>query len=124
MKSKNKATGELGEQLAAEFLLAKGWEICNRNWKCPPWEIDLVVQKQGMMIFAEVKTMEFSYVLSPTQKINRTKFRALMRGAEAYLRQHDFEGEIRFDLIYVLLRAHPPEIIHYEDIWFPNNWGR
>lgn len=124
MTTKNKETGLLGETMAANYLQENGWEILDRNWQYKQWELDLVAKRGTMLIFCEVKTMEFGYVLPPTQKLSRAKFRALMLGAEAWLAQHGFYGEIRFDLFYVLLHKRPAEIIHYKDVWFPNNWGR
>lgn len=124
MTIKNKETGLLGETMAANYLQENGWEILDRNWQYKQWELDLVAKQNTMLIFCEVKTMEFGFVLPPTQKLGRSKFRALMQGADAWLNQRGFWGEIRFDLIYVLLHKRPAEIIHYQDVWFPNNWGR
>jgi putative endonuclease len=124
MNSKNTQTGLHGETLVANYLQEKGWEIVVRNWRFHPYELDLVAKKAEMMLFVEVKTFENSYVLPPEQKVNRSKFRFLTKAAVSFLEQRPFEGEIRFDLFYVILRPTPAEIIHYEDVWFPNNWGR
>lgn len=124
MNTKNKETGQHGETLAAKYLELQGWKIIKRNWTYKQWEIDLIVQQGDCLVFAEVKTFEFGFVIPPVQKMGRTKLRALAQGAEAWLSLHDFEGQIRFDLLYVLLQQQPPEVVHYQDVWFPNNWGR
>ena len=124
MNSKNTQTGLHGETLVANYLEEKGFEIMAKNWRFHPYELDLVVKIGEILVFVEVKTFENGYVLPPTQKVNRSKFRSLTKAAIQYLEQAPFEGEIRFDLFYVILRPTPMEIIHYEDVWFPNNWGR
>ncbi|MBA4304029.1 MAG: endonuclease [Sphingobacteriaceae bacterium] len=124
MTTKNKETGLLGETLAANYLQAQGWHILKRNWEYKYWEMDLIAQKGDCLLFAEVKTFEFGFVLPPVQKMGKTKLRALGQAAEAWLSLNDFEGQIRFDLLYVLLQQQPPEVLHYQDVWFPNNWGR
>lgn len=124
MTTKNKETGLLGEKLAANFLESKNWQIIKRNWQYKQWEIDLIARKNDCLLFAEVKTFDFGFVLPPVQKMGRSKLRSLAQGAEAWLSLNDFEGQIRFDLLYVLMQQQPPEVIHYEDVWFPNNWGR
>lgn len=124
MNSKNTQTGLYGETLVANYLEEKGFEIMAKNWRFHPYELDLVVKIAEILVFVEVKTFENGYVLPPAQKVNRSKFRSLTKAAIQYLEQAPFEGEIRFDLFYVILRPTPIEIIHYEDVWFPNNWGR
>jgi putative endonuclease len=124
METKNKETGLLGESMAAKFLEQNGFRVISQNWQYRQWELDLVVQKEDLLVFVEVKTMDRSFDLSPGQKIGKSKYAALGKAADAWLSQHPFEGQIRFDLIYVLLQAFPPEIQHYRDIWYPNNWGR
>ena len=124
MNSKNTQTGLHGETLVANYLEEKGFEIMAKNWRFHPYELDLVVKIAEILVFVEVKTFENGYVLPPAQKVNRSKFRSLTKAAIQYLEQAPFEGEIRFDLFYVILRPTPIEIIHYEDVWFPNKWGR
>jgi len=124
MNSKNTQTGLHGETLVAHYLEERGWEIVAKNWRFHPYELDLVARQAGMLVFVEVKTFENGYVLPPEQKVNRSKFRSLTKAAVNFLEQQPYEGEIRFDLFYVILRPRPVEIIHYEDVWFPNNCRR
>lgn len=124
MKSKNKETGEHGEALAANYLKEKGWTVLDKNWAYHPWELDIVIRKDDWLVFVEVKTMAGSYELAPELKVNRMKWNAVWNAAKAYLAEHPFEGQMRFDLIYVLMGNHKTDIKHYEDVWIPNNYGR
>ena len=48
--------GNEGENLAAEFLKKKGWEIVARNYRYRHAEIDLIIKRDDWTIFVEVKT--------------------------------------------------------------------
>ncbi|GAA1305695.1 UPF0102 protein [Planotetraspora silvatica] len=48
--------GRYGEQLAADFLVARGMSVLARNWRCPEGEIDIVARDGNAMVVVEVKT--------------------------------------------------------------------
>ena len=51
----SRTKGELGEALAAQYLEAQGWRMIARNYRCPWGEIDLICEKEQLLVFAEVK---------------------------------------------------------------------
>lgn len=124
IKPKNTETGQYGETLAANYLKEKGWTVLSRNWVYHPWELDIVAQREDWLVFVEVKTMKASFELAPALKANRKKWQSVWQAANAYLIENPFVGQMRFDLIYVLLGDATPVIKHFEDVWIPNNYGR
>lgn len=48
--------GHRGEDAAAREYRARGYTILARNWRCRSGEIDLVLARQGLVVFCEVKT--------------------------------------------------------------------
>ncbi|RBQ15174.1 YraN family protein [Spongiactinospora rosea] len=48
--------GRHGEQIAADFLQARGWEVLARNWRCREGEIDIVARDGRALVVVEVKT--------------------------------------------------------------------
>ena len=54
----NKRTGELGEEMAADFLTARGYRILERNFRCKGGEIDIIARapEDKSLVFIEVKT--------------------------------------------------------------------
>ncbi|GII58985.1 UPF0102 protein [Planotetraspora thailandica] len=48
--------GRHGEQLAADFLHARGMRILARNWRCPEGEIDIIARDGDTIVIVEVKT--------------------------------------------------------------------
>ena len=52
----NLALGASGEDLAAGWYAAQGYEVVARNWRCREGELDLVVARGRAVVFCEVKT--------------------------------------------------------------------
>ena len=48
--------GQISEDRAAAYLMARGYTIRNRNWRVGHKEIDIIAQKDGVIVFIEVKT--------------------------------------------------------------------
>ena len=42
-----KKLGEIGENMAAEYLRGKGYEILRRNYRCREGEIDIIAERYG-----------------------------------------------------------------------------
>ena len=40
--SANSATGSLGEEVASNFLIARGYRILERNFRCKGGEVDII----------------------------------------------------------------------------------
>lgn len=95
------ATGIRGEQLAAEWLRRKGYEICDRNWRMGRYELDVVARHMDELHFIEVKTRRADGLTLPEQALTPPKCRALMRAAALYMAQYGTSEEPHFDLIAV-----------------------
>jgi len=122
--NKNKALGVQGETLAAEHLNRLGWKILARNWKSHPYEIDLVIQKEKVLVFVEVKSMAGPRPWTPCRQVRPRKAHALRMAAYRYLRDHPFRGEIRFDLVECVVGPGPQSTCTvWEDFWSFSNGG-
>jgi len=102
----NKATGKLGEEIAANFLAARGYRILERNYRCRGGEVDIVARdpKDKSVVFVEVKARrDLSYGV-PQLAVNVFKQRQISKAALNWVaqnRQHDQNA--RFDVIAILL---------------------
>lgn len=117
-ESRQQVIGKWGESLAADFLSKKGYKILARNFRTEYGEIDLIVTREDVLIFVEVKTRtsnEFGY---PEDAITKQKREHLLDSAQAYLQNHpEFEGDWRIDVIAIWRkdRNAPQQIIHFEN---------
>ena len=114
-------TGKRGEALAAEFLERKGWRIAERNFRAGRGEIDLIAWAGNrLLVFVEVKTRRDDGFGGPEEAVDARKQDILARTAGIYMERIDYDWEIRFDIVAVLLRGDEVrEIRHVEDAFFP-----
>lgn len=106
--------GRDGENLAAEFLQKKGWEIISRNFRHRKAEIDLIIKRDDWTIFVEVKTRSSAEYGQPEDFVDEFKARKIFEAAEEFIFSTDWKGHVRFDVISIKL-GNPPEIMHFED---------
>lgn len=103
MTAKHLLKGRSGENIAEETLRVNGYRIMARNWRYDRLEVDFVAKDEGTLVFIEVKTRnEISYG-QPYEAVDRQKERRLARAANAYIHRYGHRGEIRFDIISVVL---------------------
>ena len=107
-------TGAKGENLAADFLVQKGFEIVARNYRYKHAEIDLIVRTPKLLVFVEVKTRRSSSFGEPESFVDSKKAAKILEGAEQFIFENNWKGNIRFDIISVKLGA-TPEVVHFED---------
>ena len=114
---KNKELGQEGEQLAAEYLSKKGWEILEMNYRYRRSEIDLIATKNELLIFVEVKLRSNLAFGLPEDFVDNKKSRQIMNAAEHYILEYNWKGDIRFDIISVI-KTNKQEIEHIEDAFY------
>lgn len=99
---KRNELGCLGENLAADFLLQKGWEILGRNVLLGLGEADIIARDvDGVIVVVEVKTVESDSVYDPVFKLDGMKRRKLQRLAEIVSSKNP-EKNVRVDYIGVV----------------------
>lgn len=107
-KDNRKSIGFLGENIASRFLEKRGYQILARNYQKPWGEIDLIVKKEGVVVFCEVKTNSKKFsnnAFNPEVRVNPTKARHIIRTAELLMKSR-FSGESggwRIDVIAITL---------------------
>ncbi len=115
--------GKLGEELAKAFLEKKGYQILALNWRFSKAEIDIIAQDGDDLVFVEVKTRSSEHFGPPAAFVSPKKEELMAQAASIYMEENYYEGEIRFDIIGILLKDKDHPIIrHYVDAFFPG-WG-
>ncbi len=121
--------GKLGEGIACEHLLDKGWKVLERNYRRKSDEIDIIAKSpDGMLIFCEVKSFatgedwDGAKGLLPEDNLTAAKFRRISRTCGFFARQHpeliDEDKGWRIDLIAIdiAIDGKASDIRHYENI--------
>lgn len=111
--------GVLGEQLAADYLRKHGYTILHRNYRFGHREIDLIVARDGLVAFVEVKARAGTGYGHPLEAITARKRREIERVARFWLHRHGRATlRCRFDAVGVVVRrGQAPVIEHLPDAW-------
>ena len=114
-----KAIGNKGEALAAQYLLQHGYTILQQNWRYKHLEVDIIASpatlpNNGILVIVEVKTANTLLFGEPQEWVTPSKQKHLLAAANAYVALSHFTGEVRFDVIGILL-SNPIQIKHLVD---------
>ena len=104
--------GAAGEDRAAAWYVAQGYEVLARNWRCREGEIDLICRTGTTVVVCEVKTRshrDFGFGAEAVDWRKQARIRAVTAawidqecGPESAYRR---PRSIRFDIAVVELRA-------------------
>lgn len=112
--------GRLGEQLAADLMKAQGIQIVTTNWRYKRAEIDIIGLDGEVLVFVEVKMRSSTDFGRPAEMVGRQKRRKIIDAAMAYMRQHRYDWEIRFDVVAILPGSDGNPVIQwFKDAFFP-----
>ena len=103
---RRRALGASGEQLAAEHLTRRGFQILDRNYRTRWGELDLVACDGRRIVFCEVKCRIANRAgRDPLESLHASKRAQVRRMAGRWLveRPHPRVSELRFDAIGVTL---------------------
>jgi len=98
--------GTLAERYASRFLKSRGYTILGENYKKPWGEIDLIAEKEGVLVFVEVKANNREFEgFEPELRVNREKLKKLVRTARTYLvdKKCGPEQEWQLDIIAITI---------------------
>ena len=118
-KSQNRKKGQIGEKMAVDYLLSKGYTIEQLNWKGDGCEIDIIAKHHQTIVFVEVKARSGTFFGWPEKAVNKAKKQHIAKAANHFIDQFKIENEIRFDIISIVKNGSNSEIYHIEDAFVP-----
>lgn len=118
MKSKKKL-GKEGEQAAEKYLIAQGYSILGRNIHIGHDEVDILAKDGNMLVFVEVKTRAVDSYGVPQDFITPQKEACLIRCADRYISDNEYDGETRFDVIAIHWAGRKRILRHFPDAFYP-----
>jgi putative endonuclease len=97
-----RARGRWGEDRAASHYRRLGYTVLDRNWRCPSGELDLVVERDGIVVFSEVKTRRDDRYGPAAAAVGPSKQRRIRLLAVEWLDAHRLPRDgIRFDVVAI-----------------------
>ena len=111
--------GKSVKNLACEMLRKKGYLIKKRNYRFDRAEVDIIAEKDKMIVFVEVKTRESDFLSDAAQMVPMKKQKQIIKAADAYLKEHDLDNEGRFDIVVAIVNSKYKKLDHIEDAFYP-----
>ena len=116
MKESTHSVGMHGEEKATQFLQAEGFSIIERNWRTRSGEIDIIAQKDDVLVFVEVKTLPSGNLDTLSHELDARKQRKIIKTANFFLLKHRKYNScrIRFDVLVIDMPGLMP-VYHIQD---------
>lgn len=108
-----KEIGNLGENIAEDYLKRKGYVILDKNFECRQGEIDIIALDKKEIVFIEVKTRTSNKYGVPSEAVNKTKQQHMLQTIKYYLYIRNLSEEfIRIDVIEVYIKDNIYKVNH------------
>lgn len=116
MGKKNNAYefGEFAEEIIAQEYIKKGYTVLERRFRMGKTEIDIIAQKENVIILIEVKARSGKDE-DALSAVTTDKRRRMIRTADAYLRRLEGQFEYRFDIATMTGNQEKYEIEIFKD---------
>jgi putative endonuclease len=115
--------GKTGEKLARQFFVEKGCQVLAQNWRYSRAEVDMIVKDAETIVFVEVKTRSSTRFGPPEYFVSRQQQQMLAAAASYFCEKLGHEGEIRFDVISIVMRPDgETNLEHLQDGFWPGSW--
>lgn len=110
--------GKEGEELAAQWLIAKGYTLLHRNWRHSYHEIDIIATKGKFLHFIEVKARKASSLGNPEDSVTKKKFKHLQKAANEFLFLNPEYKWIQYDILSITIqRSGEADYFLLEDVF-------
>jgi len=112
--------GQTGEDIACDFLLSRGHQILERNWRAGHLELDIVTEAQDGLHFVEVKARTAPVTSTLSDQVNPLKQKRISAAALQYLnKKHMMGQEVFFDIVSVLFDREETVVRYFPQAWIP-----
>ncbi len=110
--------GKKGEELAVDFLIKNGYTIRDKNYRYLKAEVDIIAQKEDILVAVEVKTRSSRDFGLPQDFVTQKKIKLLVMAIDHYVVSKDLEVNVRFDIIAIIHQNNKFEIEHIENAFY------
>lgn len=105
LKKSKRKIGDLGEDVAENFLKQQGYVIIEKNFYYQHGEIDIIAKEGETLVFVEVKSRRSERFGKPEESVTPKKQELLRRTAEGYVESNNLTNiDCRFDVVSVLMK--------------------
>lgn len=110
--------GKYGEELAKDFLQKNGYIILETNWIFQKAEVDIIAQKENILVAVEVKTRSSIDFGLPQDFVKPKKIQLVTKAINEYIQQKNLDLSVRFDIVSVYKNNNKYDLEHIEDAFY------
>ena len=111
--------GTASEDIAADYLRARGWLVLERRYRVNRKEIDIIARRSDTIAFVEVKARAGRGYGHPLEAVTWKKRREIEHVARAWIaRFGSAQLQYRFDAIAITWSGNTHTLEHVEHAWF------
>lgn len=114
-KTKNQLLGREAEDNARTHFQDMGFEVVARNYRFGRGEIDLIVEKNALLVFVEVKYRSNKDYGNPEEFVTDAQKKLIIETADHFIHQNNWQKNIRFDIIAI---DDEKRLEHFEDAFY------
>ena len=111
--------GLAGERVAMAYLISCGWEVEAHRFRFGRHDLDLVMRRERLVAFVEVKTRRSRVCGTPLESVSPLKRHILSRVAMLWRLRYGRPGDTyRFDVVSVMDGGRGRwRVVHVPDAW-------
>lgn len=111
--------GDIGEEMAADHLLKKGYQILARNYVYLKGEIDIIARVENTIVIVEVKTRSTPDFGDPQDFLKPAQIKRLVETAHHFVEElGEDEVNVRFDIVGIIKNRAGIKVEHLEDAFY------
>lgn len=112
------AFGKEAEQRALRYFRSKGFTVLAQNYHYRKAEVDLIVQKENVLVAVEVKALSSIFYGDPETFVSPKQIKRLVMALDAFVMEHNLDVEVRFDIIAFTVVKKEWKMKHIEDAFY------
>lgn len=116
--SESNERGILGERMAVDYLVAKGYRILAQNFRYLKGEVDILAQKENCLAAVEVKTRSTLDFGTPEEFLKPAQIQRIIKTVDYFVTSKNLNVEVRFDIIAIVITAQNSELEHIENAFY------
>lgn len=105
--------GKIGENIAKNYLIQKGFKILNTNFHSRYGEIDIICENSKYIVFVEVKTQHKPCFYNAFERVDTYKQDKILKTIDFYFSNNDILKQPRIDVIEVILKSNNFIVNHF-----------
>lgn len=115
---KHNEFGKEGEEIAVNFLVENGYRIVYRNFRYLKAEVDIIAEKDDMIVMVEVRARSNDHIIAIADTITKKKIKLLVMAADYFVTEMKLDKEVRFDIIAILKNKKVLKIEHMKSAFY------